>query len=245
MPLFNSTEGDATNAFFLHADRMLRDAQFIVDSLPNVETFSVERALRQLHAIHLVLVNLNDDWLGQNEVERLIQLVLDISGPLQEFYDTPPPPRNVGTSTIPTESPFGGRPKLDLNLAEALCLHNLGNSWGAIAEAMGVSRQTIYNHLHEAGHSSSRKQFTDITDEELDERVSAISLDHPFSGCAIIMGHLEGLGIHLPAARVQECLRRVDALGVLVRCVIWPFCSYRLADTLVDGVTSSSDEFIK
>jgi hypothetical protein len=62
MPPPDSTDdGDATHTFFLHADRMVRDAQFIVDSLPNVENFSVERALRQLHAIHLILVNLDDN----------------------------------------------------------------------------------------------------------------------------------------------------------------------------------------
>ncbi|PBK91229.1 hypothetical protein ARMGADRAFT_883414, partial [Armillaria gallica] len=31
-----------------------------------------------------------------------------------------------------------------------------------------------------------------------------------------ILGHLEAKGIHLPRERVQESLRRVDAIGVLV-----------------------------
>jgi len=56
----------------------IQDAQFIVDSLPNVEIFSVEWALRQLHAIHLVLVNFDDKWLIQEEIEQLIQSVLDL-----------------------------------------------------------------------------------------------------------------------------------------------------------------------
>ena len=47
---------------------MVQDAQFIVDSLPNVKIFSVEWALRQLHVIHLVLVNFDDKWLAQEEI---------------------------------------------------------------------------------------------------------------------------------------------------------------------------------
>jgi hypothetical protein len=196
---------------------MVRDAQFIVDSLPNVELFSVERALRQLHAIHLVLINLDDNWLSQDEVQALVQLVLNVSQPLQEFHDAPPPTRNFGISTVPSTSVLGGRPSYSLNLTEALKLHSLGNSWESVSEAMGITRQTMYNHLTRAGLSTARRPFTDITDEELDERVSAISLKHPFAGSSIIMGHLEGLGLHLSLEQVQECLRRVDALGVLVR----------------------------
>lgn len=219
MPSDNSTDEDATNAFFLHADHMVRDAQFIVDSLPNVEIFSVERALRQLHAIHLVLLNLDDEWLTDEEILGLTQTVLNVSQPLQLFYDAPPPPRNVGTSTIPSESPSGGRPKYDIDLAEAFRLHGLGNSWESVSDAMGVSRRTMYYHLKKAGLSTARKPFTEMDDDELDEQVSAISLLHPFAGSAIVTGHLEGKGIHLPVQRVQESLRRVDALGVLVRWV--------------------------
>jgi hypothetical protein len=75
----------------------------------------------------------------------------------------------------------------------------------------------MYNHMDRAGFSTDRRPFTEISDDELDEHVSAISLDHPFAGSGIIMGHLEALSIHLPSEHVQDCLRRVDALGVLVR----------------------------
>jgi hypothetical protein len=206
---------DSTNAFFLHADHMVRDAQFIVDSLPNVERFSVERALRQLHAIHLVLVNLDDNWLDPNKINGLIHNVTNISHTLQNFYDAPPAPRDIGTPTIPSTG--RGRPRYDVDLDEALRLHDLGNSWESVAEAMGVTQKTLYSHLERAQLSTTRKPFTDITDDELDEKVSAISLSHPFAGSAIIMGHLEAIGVHLPAQRVQESVKRVDALGVLVR----------------------------
>ncbi|KAJ7300686.1 hypothetical protein DFH08DRAFT_828236 [Mycena albidolilacea] len=79
-----------------------------------------------------------------------------------------------------------------------------------ITWAMGVSRQTLYNHMDNAGRSTARREWTEISDVELDERVAEISLLHPFSGSAIISGHLEARSIHVPRKRVQDNLRRVD-----------------------------------
>ncbi|KAJ7795294.1 hypothetical protein B0H14DRAFT_2391756 [Mycena olivaceomarginata] len=61
---------DPVHAFLLHAGRICQETQFIIDSLPNVETFSVERALRQMHAIHYVLANLEDDSTQNIRMER-------------------------------------------------------------------------------------------------------------------------------------------------------------------------------
>ena len=223
----DSADEDTTNVFLLHADYMVRDAQFIVDSLPNLEIFSVERALRLLHAIHLVLVNFDDDWLTQEEIEQLIQSVLNISQPLQIFYDTPPPPRNIGTSTISTTSPLGRRPKYDIDLSKALRLHSLGNSWQAISEAMGVARQTMYYHLNQAGLSMAQKPFTIIDDDDLDEHISAISLLHPFAGTAIIAGPPGGDGYLFAGAKntgeleVSGCFSTVRAsLSPLLRVIL-------------------------
>ncbi|KAJ7429696.1 hypothetical protein B0H11DRAFT_1766652 [Mycena galericulata] len=61
---------DPTHTFFVHANRMIRDAQFIVDSLPNVEPFAVERALRQLSALHYLFANLEDASTQNIRMER-------------------------------------------------------------------------------------------------------------------------------------------------------------------------------
>ncbi|KAJ7676904.1 hypothetical protein DFH06DRAFT_976326 [Mycena polygramma] len=58
---------DPVHSFLVHAGQILHEAQFIIDSFPNVEIFSVERALRQLHAVHYVLTNLEDEWLAQKD----------------------------------------------------------------------------------------------------------------------------------------------------------------------------------
>ena len=51
----------------------------------------------------------------------------------------------------------------------------------------------------------------------LDEIVAEIGRQHPFIGSTIMQGHLEARGIHISRTRVQQSLRRVDAIGVLVR----------------------------
>jgi hypothetical protein len=75
----------------------------------------------------------------------------------------------------------------------------------------------MYNHLQRADIPSARLPFTTIDDDTLDHHVSEISLQHPFTGISVIVGHLKAQGIHLPYNRVQESLRRVDAIGILVR----------------------------
>ncbi len=82
---------------------------------------------------------------------------------------------------------------------------------------MGVSRMTIYRHLSETGLSSACKEFTVITDVDLDEYVVQFSLDHPFSVAEIIQSLLETSQIHLPRRRIQLSLRRVDVIGVMTR----------------------------
>ncbi|KAF7372481.1 Integrase catalytic domain-containing protein [Mycena venus] len=182
----------------MQADRMIHDAQFIVDSLPNVEPFAVERALRQLSALHYVFANLEDAWLDQDDLNNFIALVLKVQLPLQQFQELPPPSSQYWYHYN-------------------TWLHDMGNSWDAIAEAMGVAKRTLYYHLERAELSTERRPFTEISDDDLDENVAAISIKHPLAGSAIVMGHLEAIGIHLPSERVQESLWRVDGIGVIVR----------------------------
>jgi hypothetical protein len=99
-------------------------------------------------------------------------------------------------------------------------LHDLGNTWEDIAHPFGISRSTLYEHLDCAGRSSAWKEWTEISDEDLDERVAEISLLYSFSGSAIISGHLEARGVHVARKHVQDRLRRVDEIGVLVRYML-------------------------
>ncbi|KAF7353177.1 Ethylene-and jasmonate-responsive plant defensin [Mycena sanguinolenta] len=206
---------DSVRHFLMECHKISIEAQFIVDSLPNAETPAVERVTHQLDAIQEILVGLNDPYLHGEDLDSLILYVTSLLSRLEDFLACPPLPAHAH---IPRQHRSGrGRPAYVLDLQRAILLHDLGNPWDDVAKAMGVSRATIYNHLQAAGLSSARQEWSTLSDTELDKLVSEISQAHPFVGSTIIMGHLEGLGIHLPRARVQESLRRVDRLGVLVR----------------------------
>ena len=199
----------------MECHKISTEAQFIVDSLPNAETPAVERVTHQLDAIREILTGLTDPHLHGAALDDLISYVVSLMEPLEAFLSHPPPPARAHIPRNQTSGP--GRPAYILDLQRAILLHDLGNSWTEVATAMGVSRSTIYNHLNAAGLSSARKEWSILTDAALDEIVSEISLTHPFVGSTIVMGHLEAHGIHLPKTRVQDSLRRVDRLGVLVR----------------------------
>ncbi|KAF7372343.1 Integrase catalytic domain-containing protein [Mycena venus] len=205
---------DPVHSFLIHAGKILSEVQFIIDSILNVEPVSVEHGLRQLHAIHYVLTNMEDEWLAQSEIDNLIETVLTAGLALEQFQNAPAPPRNVGTVR---DISTGGRPRYIIDLDRAIELHDMGNGWDAVADALGVCRRTLYYHLERAGISPVRPVFTNIDDDTLDEKVAEISLKHPFAGGSIVLGHLEAEDIHLPIAHVQESLRRVDAIGVIVR----------------------------
>lgn len=208
---------DPFHHFFMESHKICSEAQFIISSLPNVEQPAVERATHQLDAIRTILSNLNDEKTSPEQASDLLEYINNLLLPLENFLNNPPPPPS---STIPlhhTDTP--GRPTYIIDLDRANLLHDLGNTWKDIAGVMGVTRSTLYNHMARTGRSTARKEWSNISDDALDELVSEISLSHPFVGSRIVLGHLEAQGLHLPPKRIEDSLRRVDKIGVLIRCV--------------------------
>lgn len=215
---------DAVHHFLMESHRIATEAQFIVDSLPNAEPAAVERVVHQLDAIRIILLSFDDPVTSLQETEHLISYVNFLLALLEAFLAAPPPPVNT---RVPREhTNVAGRPRYTLDLNRAHELHQLGNTWKDIADAMRVVRQTLYNHMALDGRSTGRKEWSEILDEDLDQLVAEISVAHPFVGSAIVQGHLEAQGIHIPRLRVQESLRRVDAMGVLVRCAEPPLFNH-------------------
>jgi hypothetical protein len=207
---------DHVHHFLMQSHDISIEAQFLIDSLPNAELTAVERVVRQLNAIRIILHSLTDEILTDQDIQDMVQTVDHLLEPLQQFIDQPPP--SVSDNGVPrAHTGRPGRPAYKLDLERAILLHDLGISWKDVASALGVTRLTIYNHLDKAGLSAARREFTDISDGELDELVAEISIQHPFSGSTFVRGLLESQGVHLPRKRIQESLRRVDEIGVLLR----------------------------
>jgi hypothetical protein len=198
----------------MEAHRISQEAQFIVDSLPNAEQPAVERVLHQLGAIGTILRNLDDPHSAPETTIALEAYMNGLIQLLEHFY-----PPSLACSHIPMNTTGSrNRPSYQLDLDRAVLLHDLGNTWS-------VSRKTLCNHMANTGRSMGRREWTEISDIELDEKVAEVSLLHPFSGLAIISGHLETRGIHVSRKCVQDSLRRVDEIGVLVRYV--PSCMHQ------------------
>ncbi|KAJ6536144.1 hypothetical protein B0H19DRAFT_1270940 [Mycena capillaripes] len=169
---------DDVHNFLMEAHRISQESQFIVDSLPNAKQPAVEWVLHQLGAIRTILTNLDDPHSAPETIIALEAYVNGLIQPLAHFLANPPPPAR---SHIPLNTTGRrGHPSYQLDLDRALLLHDLGNTWEDITWAMGVSLQTLYNHMDNAGRSTARREWTEISDDELDERVAEISLLHPF-----------------------------------------------------------------
>lgn len=63
-------------------------------------------------------------------------------------------------------------------------LRSLNLQWNKIAEVLGISRHTLYQRLREEG-------ILDVSDDDLDDIIPQVKLEHPNDGEVLIDGHLE------------------------------------------------------
>lgn len=109
-----------------------------------------------------------------------------------------------------------GRPRFEIEreeLAEML-LTNL--SVPCIANLLGVSVRTVFRRMREFGLSVS-ELYSSISDDELDNLVTAIKNDMPTAGYRLVRGRLISMGIKVPWARMVASMHRVDSIGILSR----------------------------
>ena len=119
-----------------------------------------------------------------------------------------------GLEPSPTTCP--GRPAFDI---PPRCIENLmelGFTATEMAAILGVSRSTVCRRMRQYGISVSRN-YCCITDDNLDEIVRSISLQHPGCGSKMMEGHLRAQGITVQQIRIRESLRRTDPEGTATR----------------------------
>ncbi|KAJ6463050.1 hypothetical protein C8R47DRAFT_1238726 [Mycena vitilis] len=130
---------DETHRFFMECHQISNESQFLVDSLPNVETAAVERACRQLNAIRVILVALNDPHSTPEDLEHLVAYIDSLLYPLDDFLSHPPLPPHTH---IPVEQTGKrGRPAYKLDLDRAILLPLRANAVAAASWRLtGVGR---------------------------------------------------------------------------------------------------------
>ena len=103
-----------------------------------------------------------------------------------------------------------GRPFLHVNIDQVEMLRQVGYTWQEVANAVGVSRTTLWQRLREQNITLS--PYVDICDHDLDEVITRINHNFPNSGLVMIQGHLLSEGVHVPRQRVRESVARCDPI---------------------------------
>lgn len=85
-----------------------------------------------------------------------------------------------------------------------------------IANLLRVSPATIRRRMRLYG-LSIRQTYSRITNQRLDEMVSAVVTDHPNCGYRMVRSHLQYNGYKISERRVRESLARVDPISIAYR----------------------------
>eukprot|EP00794_Sanderia_malayensis_P013172 gene13172-14522_t len=94
-------------------------------------------------------------------------------------------------------------------------LLNLGFAVPQISELLRVSVRTIERRISSFGLTA--KKASQISDEELDDKVIRIKSFNPNCGSKVLAGYIAASGIRVPRERVRQSLRRVDPMGTYLR----------------------------
>ena len=99
-----------------------------------------------------------------------------------------------------------GRPKYNINEDTLEELISLDLPVPCIAKMLGVSRSTLFRRMKE--FQLSARNYSDISDEQLDDVVQAIKTEMPSAGYRMVRGRLRS---------AAATMHRVDSLGILSR----------------------------
>ena len=130
------------------------------------------------------------------------------------FNDCTVPP----VATLPHIQQYSGlvgRPKIVLNIDMVELLSICGYAWTEVANALQVSRTTLWRRLRELG--LQLKRFTEISDDKLDSIMKQIQRENPNCGQQLMCGYLRDRCVHVPRHRLRENVVRTDPVRRLVR----------------------------
>ena len=108
-----------------------------------------------------------------------------------------------------------GRPTVDFDRSRAKQLISLGFTMVQISNALGISDGTLRRFRNQ---NKDCKLYNEITDEELDSKISAIKSENSQIGEKRLLGLLKSKGIRVQRKRLRESIHRVDPNGPLLRC---------------------------
>lgn len=163
--------------------------------------------------------------------DELVEKIAVCRSVLIELEDT----LNRPTSLVALQqvSHGRGRPRFLITREQLEHLISYDFSCPSIASMLGVSVRTVYRRMQEFS-MSIQESYSDISDNDLDEKVALLKQDYPNAGYRMISGLLVQEGIRPQQHRVRECMHRVDPLGVATR---WGECIRRRMYNVLSPLT--------
>ncbi len=110
-----------------------------------------------------------------------------------------------------------GRPRMLVTREQLETLYEQCHlHWSDIAHSLGISERTIRRRRHQFGMPVEGREFSTITDSQLDELVAGILQDTSAVGLRMIKGSLRQRGL-CQRYRVLHSIRRVDPVTSTLR----------------------------
>ena len=107
-----------------------------------------------------------------------------------------------------------GRPPLIVQVEQIEFLRSMHFPWVKIAHMLGVSESTLRRRREASGIISD---WSSISDEAIEDLVSAIRRTTPNIGQIRLCGALRARGFHIQRRRIRDCLRKLDPVGTALR----------------------------
>ena len=111
-----------------------------------------------------------------------------------------------------------GRPRLAITQGQLEALQrDSGFSWSDVARIFCVSARTLRRRRHELGMLVEGRQFSELTDTELDDLTRQALQITPAAGLRMVQGYLRQRGLVVQRICVLHALRRVDPVTSALR----------------------------
>ncbi len=95
--------------------------------------------------------------------------------------------------------------------------HSARFRWNDVARILNVSSRTLRRRRHELGMQVQGREYSELTDGQLDNIVGEVLRSSPFAGIILVQGSLSQHGQLVPRARILSSLRRVDPVTSSLR----------------------------
>ena len=114
------------------------------------------------------------------------------------------------TPNISTEGKVG-RPRYLVDGSRVAELKHMGFTDALVATILGVSRTTLWRRC------GPLRQFSTISDDDLDDKVTEIKREHSLIGERLLDGMLIAENLKIPRRRLRESIHRVDPINTALR----------------------------